>query len=139
VSLKPSKREITAKVFRKLDWEKVSIKVSVGGGMSDGAVAPASVSAAVEAAVVRNTTIHATTSLAGIGGEGAPLVLDLRGVVDYDKSGVTAVGGSATAGVKGKWLDMPTSVGLQSGFTHPLRESKAPAEANLMLKLSVDF
>ena len=156
VSFVPSKREITAKVFGKAEWERLAITVKIGGGMSDGEVSPASVSAAVETAITRGTTIHADTTLEGLGGKftgksslgvsykgsgaGSPLTLDLKGVVAYDRDGLTSFGGAASAGVRGKVLDMPTTLGVESGFTQHLRdESKAPQEVNLTVKLSVDW
>jgi len=152
VKFVPSKREISGKIFGRLKLERLSLNLTVGGGFTDGEVAPAAVSAAVSTALSRNLRLSGTSSAEGLGSvfEGKSTLgmsyrdpsptgfsLDLQGTLGYDARGVSSAGGSAGLKLRGQWDGRPASLGLQSGYKRNLRGSKPAHEHEVMLKLSV--
>lgn len=155
VKFVPSKREIAAKAFGKLDWERLSVKLTLGGGMADDSFVGASVKTGLTLAVSRGLEGLAAWELTGIGtdpkgsssvklnfhggGASANLMLSLGGMLAYDQDGVFSAGGSASAALNGKLGDVPASVRLTGDSKFNLRPDMPPDEHKLMINILVGF
>jgi hypothetical protein len=156
VKFLPSKREIAAKVFGQAEWERLTVKLTVGGGMAEDDFTGANVASVVTTAVTRNIRVGLGSSLDGMGadlrgkskidlsykgsGAGSNLSLAVAGLLAYDSDGVTSTGGSVGAGIKGRVGGMPASGGVTGAYTRNFDSGSKPAnEYKLMVTLSVGF
>ena len=151
----PGKREISGKVLGMLEWERLSIRITVGGGMAEGKFTGASVQSDVKTKVARNIEVDANSALNGLGikptgssalslklkgnGAGANLSLSLGGLLAYQPEGLSSVGGKASAGIKGKWGTVPAALDLTGEIMKNLQPNQPAAESKVMLKLTLGF
>ena len=155
VTFVPSRREISGKAFGMLDWERLSVRLTLGGGMAEDKFAGANVQADIKTAVTRDLELFARSGLGGIGtdlkgssavglryngsGAGANLSLSLSGILAYQPQGVSSAGASASAGLKGRIGDVPASAGLTGDYKRNFQPGVPANEYSLTLKLSLGF
>ena len=151
----PSKREWSGKAMGMLAWERLSIRITLGGGMVQDRFTGASVECQVTTSVTRELEATASSIVNGLGanvagsssvglkykgsGAGATLSLSLAGLLEYQREGLSSLGGAASAGVRGALGRTPAALDLTGQVKQNLRPNQPAGECSVMLKLTFGF
>lgn len=151
----PSKREISGKALAMIAWERLSIRITLGGGMADNRFTGANVQADVTMRVTRNLEVDMSSVVNGLGtrpvgssalglrykgsGAGANLSLSLGGLLAYQPEGLSSVSGAASAGVVGKLGATPATVDLTGKVKQGFQADQPERVYSVMLRLTLGF